>query len=307
MLQMDMKYAVIGAGGVGGYFGGRLAHAGKDVCFLLHSDYEHVLAHGFRVDSCRGDFVLEQVRAYDDPAGLPVCDVVLVGLKTVKNALLPGLLRSVAGPDTLVVLIQNGLGMEDDLQKAMPGLQIAAGIAFICSAKTGPGHVSHMDYGTLTLANYSCRDRGKMEALLRDLEESGVEASEAEYSLARWRKAVWNMPFNGMTVVLDTSTDALLSDPDTRALVRAQMLEVIDAAAACGVRGLDASYAEKMIGMTERMTPYKPSMKLDYDFRRPMEIDYLYSRPLALAEAAGCPMPRLRMLEAQLRFLSSVR
>ena len=299
-----MKYAVIGAGGVGGYYGGRLANAGRDVCFLLHSDYEYVCKHGLRVDSCRGDFVLNPVRAYCAPEDLPVCDVVLVALKTVNNAMLPSLLKGVTGPDTLVVLIQNGLGMEDDLQEAMPGLQIAAATAFICSAKVGPGHISHMDYGSLTIADYSCRDSARIDALADDFRASGVETFVAEYKLARWRKAVWNMPFNGMTVALNTSTDALLANPDTRALIHEQMLEVIGAAAACGVKELEPSFADKMMANTDKMTPYKPSMKLDYDNGRPMEIDYLYSRPLAIAAAAGCPMPRLRMLEAELRFLS---
>ncbi len=302
-----MRYAVIGTGGVGGYFGGRLALAGRDVCFLLHSDYEFVLQHGLRVDSCKGDFMIKPVQAYRDAADLPVCDVVLVALKTVNNHLLPHLLQKVAGTETLVVLIQNGIGMEEDLQKAMPNLQIAAGTAFICSAKTGPGHISHMDYGTLTIADYSCRDLSKIEALTNDLKDAGVETYEAEYALARWRKAVWNMPFNGMTVVMDASTDALLGNPSTRALIREQMLEVIGAAAACGVRGLDESFADKQIAATDRMTPYKPSMKLDYDCGRPMEIDYLYTRPLALAAAAGYPMPHLQMLEEQLRFLAAAK
>ncbi|MBR5034609.1 MAG: 2-dehydropantoate 2-reductase [Bacteroidales bacterium] len=299
-----MKYAVIGVGGVGGYFGGRLANVGRDVCFLMHSDYEYVCQNGLRVDSCRGNFLINPIKAYKTPEDLPVCDVVLVALKTVNNALLPKLLSHVAGPDTLVVLIQNGIGMEDDLQAAMPGLQIAAATAFICSAKTGPGHISHMDYGTLTIANYSCRDKGIIEALVRDLTNSGVETFQAEYKLARWRKAVWNMPFNGMTVALDASTAQLLSNPSTRALIYDQMLEVINAANACGVK-LDASFADKMMANTDKMTPYKPSMKLDYDNGRPMEIEYLYTRPLAIAATAGYPMPRLQMLEAQLRFLSS--
>ena len=248
--------------------------------------------------------MLNPVRAYCAPEDLPVCDVVLVALKTVNNAMLPSLLKGVTGPDTLVVLIQNGLGMEDDLQEAMPGLQIAAATAFICSAKVGPGHISHMDYGSLTIADYSCRDSARIDALADDFRASGVETFVAEYKLARWRKAVWNMPFNGMTVALNTSTDALLANPDTRALIHEQMLEVIGAAAACGVKELEPSFADKMMANTDKMTPYKPSMKLDYDNGRPMEIDYLYSRPLAIAAAAGCPMPRLRMLEAELRFLS---
>lgn len=298
-----MRYAVIGVGGVGGYFAGRLANAGRDVCFLMHSDYDYVCEHGLRVDSCRGNFLINPIKAYRSAEDLPVCDIVLVALKTVNNALLPKLLAHVAVPETLVVLIQNGIGMEDDLQAAMPGLQIAAATAFICSAKAGPGHISHMDYGTLTIANYSCRDNGRIDALVSDLTESGVETFQAEYKLARWRKAVWNMPFNGMTVALDASTDALLKNPSTRLLIYEQMLEVIGAANACGVK-LDPAFADKMMANTDKMTPYKPSMKLDYDNGRPMEIEYLYSRPLAIAAAAGCPMPRLQMLEAQLRFLT---
>lgn len=300
-----MRYAVIGAGAVGGYFGGRLANAGRDVCFLLHSDYDYVCSHGLRVDSCRGDFLLNPVKAYREAAGLPQCDVVLVGLKTVNNHLLPDMLRKVAGPETLVVLIQNGIGMEHDLQKAMPGLQIAAATAFICSSKVGPGHISHMDYGSLTIANYSCRDTAKLDALVGDLKDSGVETYIADYLLARWRKAVWNMPFNGMTVALNASTAQLLANPATRQLIKEQMMEVIGAANACGVKGLDESFADKQIAATDKMTPYKPSMKLDYDNGRPMEIDYLYSRPIAIAAAAGFEMTRLKMLEAQLRFLSN--
>ena len=300
-----MRYAVIGAGAVGGYFGGRLANAGRNVSFLLHSDYDYVCSRGLRVDSCRGDFLLNPVQAYRDAAGLPQCDVVLVALKTVNNHLLPGMLQKFAGPETLVVLIQNGIGMEDDLQKAMPGLQIAAATAFICSSKTGPGHICHMDYGSLTIANYSCRDTARLEALVSDFKDSGVETYTADYLLARWRKAVWNMPFNGMTVALNTSTAELLANPATRQLVREQMLEVIGAARACGVEALDEAFADKQLAATDRMTPYKPSMKLDYDNGRPMEIDYLYSRPIAMAAAAGYAMPRLEMLEAQLRFLSN--
>ena len=111
------------------------------------------------------------------------------------------------------------------------------------------------------------------------------------------------MPFNGMTVALNTQTDLLLANPATRQLIYSQMLEVIHAAQACGVENIDETFADKMIYNTEHMTPYSPSMKLDYEHHRPMEIDYLYTRPLLMARQAGCPMPKLEMLEAELRFL----
>ena len=128
-----------------------------------------------------------------------------------------------------------------------------------------------------------------------------------EYHQARWKKAVWNMPFNGMTVALETQTDCLLKHPSTRQLIREQMLEVINVAQRLGVTGLDETFADKMIETTDAMTPYSLSMRLDYDNRRPMEIDYLYSRPIAMAHEAGLSMPRLEMLESELRFIEAQR
>ena len=136
-----------------------------------------------------------------------------------------------------------------------------------------------------------------------DFNAAGVQAGIVEYNEARWKKAVWNMPFNGMTVALGTQTDMLLRNPSTRRLIREQMLEVIGAARHLGVKCIDESFADNMITTTDAMTPYSPSMKLDFDNRRPMEIDYLYTRPLRIAREAGFAMPRLEMLEAELRFL----
>jgi 2-dehydropantoate 2-reductase len=113
------------------------------------------------------------------------------------------------------------------------------------------------------------------------------------------------MPFNGMTVALNTQTDLLLKHPATRQLIRQQMLEVIAAARHLGVQNIDESFADKMIEMTDAMVPYSPSMKLDFEFHRSMEINYLYSRPLQIAREAGCPMHKLEMLEAELRFIES--
>ena len=111
------------------------------------------------------------------------------------------------------------------------------------------------------------------------------------------------MPFNGMTVALNTTTNRLLDNSSTRQLIYDQMLEVIGAANALGIKNIDSSFADKMIHNTVNMPPYSPSMKLDFDNNRPMEIEYLYTRPLAEAKAAGFRMLKLEMLEQQLRFI----
>lgn len=297
-----MRYAIIGTGAIGGYYGAKLARAGRDVHFLLHSDYEYVREHGLRIESCDGDFTLPHVNAYRRAADMPACDVVIVGMKNVNNHMLPDLVRPVLKPGGIVLLIQNGIGVEADMQKALPEAQLAAGLAFICSAKAGPGLIRHQCYGSINIGNYSCRDRELFDRLLADLQDASIKAAEVDYATARWRKAVWNMPFNGMTVALDTRTDLLLKNPATRHLIREQMMEVVGAAQALGVRGLDEKFVDKMIADTLTMTPYSPSMKLDYDNGRPMEIYYLYTRPIEEARKAGFSMPRLAMLEAELRF-----
>jgi 2-dehydropantoate 2-reductase len=301
-----MRYGIIGTGAIGGYYGAKLARAGQEVHFLLRSDYEYVKQHGLQVDSCDGSFHLTDVNAYLHTEDMPACDVVLVCLKSVNNGKLQSLLPPLLHDHTLVVLIQNGIGVEEDVQKMFPGVQLAAGLAFICSAKTKPGTVSHQCYGSINLANYSCKDETLMQAVVDEFRQADIRTGVVEYHEARWKKAVWNMPFNGMTVALHTQTDLLLKNPSTRQLIREQMMEVVGAAQHLGVKNLDASFVDKMIETTDAMTPYSPSMRLDYDFHRHMEIYYLYTRPLEIAREAGFRMPKLEMLEAELRFLEAM-
>ena len=301
-----MRYGIIGVGAIGGYYGSKLAYSGQDVHFLSHSDYQYVKERGMQVDSCDGSFHLEHVNVYQHAADMPKCDVVIVGLKTINNHLLPDLLPPLLQEHTAVVLIQNGIGVEADVQQMFPDVQLIAGLAFICSAKTAPGRVNHQCYGSINLGNYSCKDEALFNAIIDDFINAGVQAASVPYEEARWKKAVWNMPFNGMTVALDTRTDLLLKHPSTRQLIRDQMMEVVGAARQLGVSGVDEDFVEKMIQMTDEMTPYSPSMKLDYDFHRPMEIYYLYTRPIEIARAAGFRMSKLEMLEAELRFKATL-
>lgn len=300
-----MVYGIVGVGAIGGFYGGKLAHSGLDVHFLSHSDYQFVKERGLQIDSCDGSFHLDKVNVYQNAADMPKCDVVVVGLKTTNNHLLRELLPPLLHERTVVVLIQNGIGVEADVQAMFPETQLVGGLAFICSAKTEPGRVSHQCYGSVNLANYSCRDEALFTSVLNDFTNAGIAAASVPYEEARWKKAVWNMPFNGMTVALNTRTDLLLKNPATRQLIRDLMMEVVEASRALGVTGVDEAFVEKMIDMTDNMTPYSPSMKLDFDFHRPMEIHYLYTRPIEIARAAGYRMHKLEMLEAELRFLQN--
>jgi len=306
---MGISYGVVGTGALGGYYGGRLAQAGREVHFLLRGDYAFVRENGLRVDSVKGDFRLPAVNAYADAREMPPCDVVLVCIKTTGNAALPGLLRPLLRPGSVVLLLQNGLGVEEDLAAALPGVAVAGGLAFVCAQKKGPGHIAHLDYGNLDIGVYDAEGSGRAAAsgvlprVAEDLRAAGVPAELApDLAFARWRKLVWNVPFNGLTVVMDTTTDRLVRHGAMCELAREVMLEVVRGANAVGVP-LKESLARKMIDNTLEMTPYAPSMKLDCDHRRPMEIEYIYERPVAAAARAGFDMSKTAMLARQLRFI----
>ncbi len=302
---MRLRYAVIGSGALGGFYGGKLAHAGKDVRFLFHSDYRFVVDNGLKVDSVTGNFHLTDVQAYQSTADMPKADVVLVCLKTTNNYLLKTLLPPILHPDSVIVLIQNGLGVEEDVASDFPQQPIAGGLAFICSNKIGEGHIAHLDYGKLNIGVFQGEVHATLEQVKSDFTEAGVPTTiSSDLMTARWQKLVWNIPYNGMTVVLNTTTDRLMQEASTRQLSYDLMLEVIAGARACGVE-VKESFADKMMELTDSMTPYAPSMKLDFDYKRPMEIEYIYSRPVKTAISAGYDMKKVAMLEAQLRFIQS--
>lgn len=301
-----MKYAIIGTGGIGGYYGGLLAKAGREVHFLLHSDYDYVRANGLQVDSCDGSYHLDKVAAYDDTRNMPVCDVVIVALKSIVNNRLPEMLAPIVGHDTIVLQIQNGIGVEEDLQKAMPDVQIAGGVAYICTLKPSAGHINHIGLGRLQVGNYSVRNQTALNAMIADMKSCGIRVDAFDFLEMRWKKAVWNMPFNGMTVAVDAPSSRSLTERAPIAkVVKKMMLEVISAAKACGVKGIDESYADEMMNMTAKMPDFASSMKFDYDHHNALELYYLYQRPIAEARKHGVEMPLLEMLAAELDFMQA--
>ena len=134
-----MVYAVVGTGAIGGFFGLKLARSGQQVHFLLRSDYEHVKAKGFDVESPEGSFHLDTPYVYGNVADMPKADVVIVAIKTTGNASLGALLPPLLKPSSTVLLIQNGVGVEEDVQKLLPGVQICGALAFIACTRTAPG------------------------------------------------------------------------------------------------------------------------------------------------------------------------
>lgn len=306
------RYAVIGTGAVGGLYGARLAVAGFDVTFLGRSDVDVLRRDGLRVTSVDGDITLATVRAETDPAAIGPVDVVLVTIKSTGNDALATLLPPLVGVGTIVVLMQNGFGVEAEVAALVPDAVVLGGLCFVCSTRVAPGVIDHVDYGRVTVGEHrgdgsAAGETPAVVAVRDDFTVAGIEVvMRPDLIAARWQKLVWNLPYNGLSVVLDAGTDELMGDPHTRALCAALMDEVVAVAAAHG-HPVGDGFAEKMLANTEVMAPYATSMKLDHDAGRPLEVATIYDAPLRVAANLGVATPLASMLAAQLHFLDGRR
>lgn len=305
--------AVIGTGALGGYYGGLLARGGADVHFLMRSDYRQAQQQGLRVDSKHGNFHLPKIQAYDRAEAMPPCDYTILALKTTQNHLLSTLLPPVVGDSGRVLVLQNGLCPEADVAALLGTERVYGGVCFLCSNKVGPAHIAHLDYGRIVIGQHrpaADPARGVPEDLqsLCDLLCShGIDARcTPDQWLARWQKLMWNIPFNGLSVVLNAKSDALIENPHSGELAASLMREIRAAAAACG-RQVAAETIDEMLNNTRRMVPYDSSMRLDYLAGRPMEVEAIFGETVRAAEAAGYESKQVRMLYEQLKFLEQTQ
>jgi 2-dehydropantoate 2-reductase len=307
-----LRIGIVGTGAIGGFYGLMLAKAGHDVHFLLRSEYQAVVASGLRLNSAvHGQLHLQPVQAWGDPAEMPPCDWLLVGAKTTSNAQLAPVITRLSRPGTRVVLLQNGLAVEEQLRPLLPdNLHLLGGLCFICTHRAAPGVIEHQALGAVNLGYHSGpAGAGESLAIVEEGAElfrsAGLESvAMADLQQARWQKLVWNVPYNGLSVLLGAGTTRLMANADSRALILELMREVVQGAAACG-QVLPEGYPEKLLATTERMPDYLPSMYHDFQHKRPLELQAIYAAPLAAAAAAGCELPKMRMLHQALRFLDA--
>ncbi|MGE1175820.1 putative 2-dehydropantoate 2-reductase [Pseudomonas sp. BW7P1] len=302
---------IIGTGAIGGFYGLMLARAGFDVHFLLRSEFSAVAERGLQVNSAvHGALTLNPVQAYSSAEDMPPCDWLLVGAKTTSNAGLAPSIIQAAKSGARVLVLQNGLDVEDSLRALLPeSLHLLGGLCLICVHRDGPGQITHQALGAVNVGYHSgpATDESARFAIVEEgaglFRTAGID-SQAMPNLhqARWQKLVWNIPYNGLSVLLGASTTPLMADADSRALIQALMAEVVQGAKACG-HDMPPGYAEYLFMMTEKMPDYWPSMYHDFLHKRPLELDAIYARPLAAAKAAGCELPRIEALYRTLGFI----
>ncbi len=298
------KVAIVGSGAVGLYYGGMLARGGKDVHFLVRSDYEAVRAEGVRLLLPDGEIHLDRVNAHASPESIGAADLVIVALKTTSNGALPALLPPLLNDGTAILTLQNGLDNEPFLAETFGAERILGGLCFICLNRVAPGTVKNFFPGCLTLGEYRRPPEERTREIAAAFRSAGIDCRLAEDLLeTRWRKLVWNVPFNGLTIAAGgIDTERLLALPGMTDEIKALMTEIQAIAGAAGIR-IDDAFLERQIDITRPMGPYRPSSLIDFLERRSVEIESIWEAPLREAVRHNVPTPRLRLLYALLRAL----
>jgi len=281
------RIAFVGSGAIGRYYGALFTRVGENVTFLMRSDREAVRRLGLKVKTPYEEFTLAKMNVAENSRDIGPCDLVVIALKTTANQQLDALVRPLLHEKTVILTLQNGLGSDEQLAALFGAERILGGLCFVCVNRTAPNEIVCLETGSVS-AGVKCLVGDDLAAL-------------------RWKKLVWNIPFNGLAIAAGgITTDVVLASPDLAGLARDLMTEVIGAAAKLG-HSIPLSFIDQQIESTRTMGAYKPSSLVDYLAGNEVEVDSIWGEPLRRAERAGARVPCLKMLHALIAQVTKLR
>lgn len=293
-----MRIAVVGAGGVGGYFGGRLAQAGYDTTFIVRGETLDALrTRGLRVDSIAGDFTLEHVNATDDPSTVGEVDAILMAVKSWQLAdaarSLAPLLRRASGRDTMVVPLENGVDAPQQLAEIVGREHVLGGLCAIVSFKIAPGHIRHA--GAEPMAMFGELDGQRSERVERLLEaflRAGIKTEiPPDIHRSMWTKFLFIAPLSGMGAITRVPVGVWRSMPGPRALVERAAREVVALATARGI-DLGADAIQRTFDRYDGLPPdATSSLQRDVMEGKPSELEGQIGTVVRLGRESNVPTP----------------
>jgi 2-dehydropantoate 2-reductase len=288
-----MKILVMGAGGVGGYFGARLAQTGNDVVFIARGKHlQAIQANGLRVKSGLGDLSLK-AQAMQDPAGAGVVDVVLFCVKLWDTEGAAEQLKPVVGPETIVIPFQNGVESIERLRRILPEKAVMGGSAYIGTRIASPGVIEHT--GTMARIRFGAllpAQQPAAERFLAACRAAGFGAELAEDIVSvNWEKFVFLVALSSATAVARAPLGTVRSDPDLRWLFEQAMRETHRLALAKGAK-LPADFVEKQLAFAESLPPeMRASLLHDLQAGGKLEAPWLCGAVARMSREAGLDAP----------------
>jgi 2-dehydropantoate 2-reductase len=298
-----MRIAVLGSGGVGGYFGGRLAAAGADVTFLARGAHLAAMRErGLRIDSPLGDVDLPHVSATDSPAEVGPVDIVLFTVKLYDTAAAIPALSSLMGPETLVVPLQNGVESVETLSRAIGPAHVAGGTCYVTAVIVEPGHLRHTSMGRMIFGPTDPAQSNRLTRLLEVCKGAAFDTTMSDrIDEEIWAKFARLTVFSGMTALTRCPLGTLIADPDLRAMMEAALGESAAVAQGKQVTLSPTLVADVMQGFGDLPAHAKSSMLEDLERGRRLELPWLSGAVVRMGEEVGIPTPTHRLIATILK------
>jgi 2-dehydropantoate 2-reductase len=289
-----MRIAVIGAGGVGGYFGAKLAPAGHDVAFVARGSHLAAMQRGgLRIESAGGDIVLPSVSATDDPASLAPVDVVMFCVKLWDVERAAAQVAPLVARGGVVIPFQNGIDSPSILARVIGDGHVLGGVAYIAASIRAPGVIAHV--GSMARLRVGAFDPGLVDHaqwFVSACTAAGIEAELAvDIRRAIWEKFVFLNALSGLTCLARQPLGVVRTDPDLRAAFEAAMRETVAVAAGQGVELAEDFIARQLRALDGLPAEMRASMLHDLAAGRRLEAPWLAGRVAELARRSGIAAP----------------
>ena len=289
-----MKFAIVGAGGVGGYFGARLAADGNDVVFLARGAHRAAMAEtGLRVLSPLGDLHIEQPQLHEDSETTGLCDFILLCVKLWDLEAAAEPIKPLLSHDTAVVPLQNGVSAEADLARLLGPRHVMGGVARIATVIEEPGVIRHSSpFAEIVFGELDGQGSWRQDCLLADCSGAGIEAEvAADIQMTLWRKFILLAPMAGAACFHRATLGELLGEPEKRALLEALLAETVAVGRARGIALPGNTEARTLSALGSFQPEMKPSMLHDLEAGRRLELPWLNGEVARLGQELGVDTP----------------
>lgn len=288
-----MRVAVIGAGGVGGYFGGRLAAGGTDVTFVARGAHRDAIrANGLRIESPGGDVVVD-AKVADDAAQIGPVDVVVIAVKLWDTPAAVAMLAPLLHDETAVISLQNGVSKDGALRDAVGGKHVLGGVCYVAAVIDRPGVIRRTGaMERLVVGEFGGRTSPRVDAFVEACRVAGIDARISDdIERATWEKFVFLVGLSGATSVTRQPIGVIRTDPHARSLLHALLRETVDVGRAHGVR-LDPGYADDRLAFCDTLSAATTSsMHGDLERGKRLELPWLQGAVVALGREASVATP----------------
>jgi 2-dehydropantoate 2-reductase len=297
-----MKIVVMGTGGVGGYFGAKLARAGETVTFVARGDHLRAIkASGLRVENAaEGEFVVRSP-ATDDPSQLGSADLVLFCVKSYDTEAAARAVKPIVGPETAVLSLQNGIDNEEKIESVVGQGRVLGGAAYVFAIIDSPGVVRHASGGKIIFGEMDGRESDRARTILATLQGAGIDAVlSTSIQRTLWEKYLLIIALSGMTALTRCPVGIIRSLSQTRMMYRTLLEEAETLAKASGIQ-IAPDAVERSLRLLDRLPPGEHS-SLHYDLThgKRLELEALHGHAVRLADRLGVPVPTISAVYAAL-------